>query len=67
MENKGFGIWIFFFCCGFVLINYPFIRIFDKPIFIFKIPLLYFYFFIGWFLSILVIFLFAKYYLKHEE
>lgn len=67
MGGNRLGLWMFFFGCGFMFINYPFIKIFDKVLFIFKIPLLYFYFFVGWILSILVIYLFVRFFLKHED
>jgi hypothetical protein len=42
------------------MMNYPFISIFNKAIAIFQIPLLYFYLFFGWLVSIFVIFLFSR-------
>lgn len=56
-----------FFCCGMIFINYPFMKIFDKPIFIFKVPLLYIYFFLGWIGSIVVVYIFKTIFLKDEE
>jgi hypothetical protein len=51
--------WILFFIIGFILINFPFLHIFNKPETIFGIPLLLLYFFIGWLVSIFIIFLFS--------
>jgi hypothetical protein len=52
--------WRLFFFLGIILINYPFVQIFDKPILISGIPLLLLYFLIGWPLSIFVIFIFSR-------
>ena len=52
--------WRLFFFLGIVLINYPFVQIFDKPFNIAGIPLLLLYFLVGWPLSIFVIFLFSR-------
>jgi Na+-driven multidrug efflux pump len=52
--------WLFLFFLGFVLINYPFISIFDKKIFVFGYPLLYIYFFVGWLVSIIVVYIFSR-------
>ncbi len=56
-----------FFCCGFIFINYPFIKIFDKSVFFMKIPLLYIYFFLGWVGSIVVVYIFKKIFLRNED
>ncbi len=52
--------WVIFFILGIIMMNYPFISIFDKPTFVFHLPLLYLYLQIGWLVSILVIYLFTK-------
>lgn len=52
--------WVIFFILGIIMMNYPFISIFNKAIAIFQIPLLYFYLFFGWLVSIFVIFLFSR-------
>jgi hypothetical protein len=52
--------WILFFLLGVVMLNYPFIHIFNKKSFIFGIPELIFYLMSGWPLSILIIYLFSK-------
>jgi hypothetical protein len=51
--------WIIFFIMGIILINFPFLHIFNKPDTIFGIPLLLLYLFIGWSVSILIIYLFT--------
>lgn len=52
--------WRLFFFLGIVLINYPFVQIFNKPTTFFGIPLLLLYFLVGWPLSIFVIFIFSR-------
>lgn len=52
--------WVIFFLLGIIMMNYPFIDIFNKPVSFFNIPLLYLYLQIGWIVSIFVIYLFIK-------
>lgn len=52
--------WVIFFMLGIIMMNYPFISIFDKPLQFFGFPLLYLYLMIGWCVSIVVIVLFTK-------
>ena len=52
--------WVIFFILGIIMMNYPFISIFDKPLQLFGFPLLYLYLMIGWVVSIVVIVLFTK-------
>lgn len=52
--------WILCLILGLVMINFPFIHIFSTEQSIFGIPELVLYFFIGWPLSIGVIWLFSK-------
>ncbi len=52
--------WIIFFILGIIMLNYPFIHIFNKHVTFMSIPLLYFYIIGGWFVSILVILLFTR-------
>ncbi len=52
--------WILCFILGVVMLNYPFLHIFNKLTPIFGIPLLVLYFLVGWPLSILVIYLFSR-------
>lgn len=51
--------WVIFFVLGNVMLNFPFLKIFNQPSTIFGFPLLYLYFTIGWAISIGVIYLFA--------
>lgn len=55
-----FDRWLFLFICGIICINYPFVRIFDRDVFIAGIPLIVCYFLVGWLVSIVVIFIFAN-------
>ncbi|RNC65283.1 MAG: hypothetical protein ED859_17600 [Desulfuromonadales bacterium] len=52
--------WVIFFVLGLIMMNYPFVQIFNKPNRIADIPQLYLYFVGGWAVSILVIYLFTK-------
>ncbi len=52
--------WIIFFILGIIMMNYPFIHIFYEPRLIFGIPGLVFYLYVGWFVSICVVYLFVK-------
>ena len=52
--------WIIFFVLGAIMMNYPFISIFNKSVQLFNIPLLYLYLQVGWAVSIFVIWLFDK-------
>lgn len=63
MENKLplTDAWVIFFLLGVVMINYPFLHIFNKNVLVFGIPLTLLYFFIGWPVSIFVIYLFSIY------
>jgi len=52
-------VWVIFFVLGIAMINVPFIHIFNKDTLVFGLPLLLFYFLVGWPVSILVIYLFT--------
>ncbi len=52
--------WVIFFLLGLIMMNYPFIHIFNKDIVVFGMPLLFLYLMGGWAASICVIFLFCK-------
>ena len=52
--------WIIFFVLGVIMMNYPFISIFNKPERFLDIPILYLYLQLGWAASIFVIWLFIK-------
>lgn len=53
--------WFIWFILGMVMINYPFLHIFNKDVLIYGIPLTVLYFYIGWPVSIFVIYLFSIY------
>jgi hypothetical protein len=57
--------WVIWFVLGVIMLNYPFLHIFNKDILIYGIPLTVLYFFIGWPASIFIIYLFSIY-LEHE-
>lgn len=63
MENKLplKDAWVIWFLLGVVMINYPFLHIFNKNLLVLGIPLTILYFFIGWPVSIFVIYLFSVY------
>ena len=50
--------WIIFFILGIIMMTFPFLHIFNKPILLFGVPLLFLYLTVGWFVSIIVIYLF---------
>ncbi|MBI5656830.1 MAG: hypothetical protein HZC44_08445 [Geobacter sp.] len=52
--------WVIFFLLGIIMMNVPFIGIFNKPVTIFGVPLLYLYLQLGWLVSILFISIFTK-------
>jgi predicted membrane protein len=51
--------WVIFFILGLIMLNYPFLNIFNKPLMLFGFPLTFIYIFGGWWVSILVIYLFT--------
>jgi len=51
--------WVIFFVMGFIMMNFPFLRIFNKPETIFGYPLMFLYFYLGWAVSIFIIYLFT--------
>jgi len=53
--------WVIFFSLGVVMLNYPFLHIFNKDTPIFGIPLLVVYLMVGWPLSIVVVYVFSVY------
>lgn len=53
--------WVLCFILGIIMLNYPFLEIFNKPVTLFGIPLLVLYLTFGWLFSIFVIFLFSRY------
>lgn len=52
--------WVIFFILGIVMLNFPFIHIFNRSTTFFGVPLLVLYFFIGWPASIFVVYLFTR-------
>ena len=52
--------WVIFFILGIVMMNFPFLSIFNKEESVAGIPLLYLYLYLGWFISIIVILLFTR-------
>lgn len=58
--------WVIFFILGLIMLNYPFLNIFDKPIMLFGFPLTFIYIFAGWAISILVIYFFTIS-IRHEK
>jgi len=53
--------WVLCFLLGIVMLNFPFLEIFNKTTRLFGIPLLVLYLMLGWAFSILVVFLFSCY------
>ena len=51
--------WVIFFIMGIIMMNFPFMHIFNKASTILGFPLMFLYFFIGWTISILVIYIFT--------
>ncbi len=52
--------WVLCFLLGVVMINFPFIHIFNKDTLVLGIPMLIFYLMVGWPVSIAVIYLFSR-------
>lgn len=50
--------WIIFFVLGVIMMTFPFLHIFNKPIMLLGLPLLFLYLTGGWVISIIVIYLF---------
>lgn len=51
--------WFIFFILGIILMTFPFLHIFNKPVLLLGVPLLFLYLTIGWIVSIVVIYLFV--------
>ena len=66
-ENSIREAWILCLILGMIMINFPFIHIFNSEQPIFGIPKLVLYFFIGWPASIAVIWFFARYVEKDSQ
>ena len=65
--NEMQEAWVFFFLLGLIMLNYPFLLIFNQPLFFWSIPLPVLYFFIGWPLSILVVYIFSRSLVSEDE
>ncbi len=52
--------WVIFFVLGIIMMNYPFIHMFHAYQEIFGLPPLFLYLFVGWLISIFVIYLFIR-------
>jgi hypothetical protein len=50
--------WVIFFTLGIIMMTFPFLHIFNKPIMLLGLPLLFLYLIYGWVVSIIVIYLF---------
>lgn len=50
--------WIIFFTLGIIMMTFPFLHIFNKPVILFGLPLLFLYLTGGWVVSIIVIYFF---------
>ena len=51
--------WIILFILGVLMMNFPFLQIFNKPDLILGLPLMFIYLFIGWAISIIIVYLFT--------
>jgi hypothetical protein len=51
---------IILFVISFMILNYPLLSIFDRPVLLFGIPLLYFYIFAVWFVIIVLLALISE-------
>ncbi len=51
--------WVIFFIMGIIMMNFPFLHIFNKADTLFGFPLMFLYIMIGWAVSIFVIYLFT--------
>lgn len=52
--------WVIFFILGIIMMNYPFIHMFYTQRILLNMPVLFLYLYLGWLVSIIVIFLFVK-------
>ncbi len=66
-KNSIREAWILCLILGLIMINFPFVQIFNTEQLIFGIPILVLYFFIGWPVSIAVIWFFACYVEKSSQ
>jgi predicted Kef-type K+ transport protein len=59
-------VWVICFLLGIVMLNYPFLHIFNKNLLVLGFPLPILYLLIGWPISIFIIYLFSLY-LGHDQ
>ena len=52
--------WIIFFIMGIIMMNFPFLHIFNKPVTLLEFPLMFIYLTAGWAFSIFIIYLFMR-------
>jgi len=52
--------WIIFFILGIIMMTFPFMNIFNKPVTLFGFPLMFLYLTIGWAFSIFIIYIFMR-------
>ena len=58
--------WIIFFILGIIMLTFPFLHIFNKPVTLLGFPLMYIYLTAGWAFSIFVIYLFMLAFTSHN-
>lgn len=51
--------WVICFVLGLVMLNFPFLHIFNKDVLVFGVPLIILYLLVGWPLSIVVVAFFS--------
>ena len=51
--------WVILFIMGIIMMNFPFLQIFNKPDLIFGLPLMFLYLLVGWAISIAIVYLFT--------
>lgn len=59
--------WIIFFIMGIIMMTFPFMHIFNKPVTLFGFPLMFIYLTAGWAFSIFVIYLFMRALTSHKQ
>lgn len=52
--------WVLCFILGVIMLNFPFLQIFNRDTTVFGFPTLFLYFFLGWPISILVTYFFSR-------
>ena len=59
--------WIIFFIMGIIMMTFPFLHIFNKPVIILGFPLMFIYLTAGWAFSIFVIYIFMRAFTSHHS